>query len=142
MGGGGGARGGGIIRLKATQDFLLRAGTLIEAGGTFGADTAVTPEDGRNVSPAGTGNPGVPHPGGRGSGGGILIDVSSAARAVFEAGSVISSLGPGGNPGNGGTVKVFYNPAARRENYAIVDSGRFFWTPVSTAVPAGWELYD
>ncbi len=142
MGGGGGGRGGGIIRLKATDYFLLRSGARIQADGTYGSDLAATGQDGRNVSPPGSGSPGVPFPGGRGAGGGILVDLTAAPQAVFESGSTMSSLGGGANTGNGGTVKVFYNPAAWRQNYATVQSGRYFWTPAFTAVSPGWELYD
>ncbi len=151
-GGGAGGRGGGSIRLVATEEFVLEPGARLAADGAFGGNaeifTGVNGGDGGDPKRAEEGAGGVnlsihpPQPGqsgGRGAGGGILIDVSRIPSVQIDPSAVISSLGAGETESFGGTVKVFYLLSDPTLDSDTIRAGRVFTAPSSPATR--WVLY-
>jgi hypothetical protein len=86
--GGAGGSGGGKIELVASNQLHVAAGSLISANGAPGLTN------------------GLADRGFDGAGGGILLQSTGGNPPQIDEGATFSSLGGGGSPYNGGTLKV------------------------------------
>jgi len=151
-GGGAGGHGGGVIRLLAACEFVLESGARLVADGTFGGNGELFAGrdggDGGDPKQAQEGlggmnmsyqPPWTGRSGGRGAGGGILIDVSQASTVRFEPGAVISTLGAGESESLGGTVKVFFVHSDPALDGVTLHAGRLL--TVSSPPISCWVLH-
>ncbi len=129
-GGGGGGNGGGAIVLRASEELQITYTAQIEANGWFGGNAYkpynyVTNIYGGNAVPPEEGLAGdvSDSRGGRGAGGGILINAESAQTVTIESGASITSLGGGGQKSNGGIVKLFLPAFHEGIDPSIIDAG-------------------
>jgi hypothetical protein len=140
-GGGGGGRGGGCIRIHATGAFILRGDSLLDASGFMGGNAIV--QTGGNASPPEQGLAGgVPAVnGGKGAGGGILLQLKSAQSATIEQGATIRTLGGNSASANGGTVKIRFNLSGGWSNSGTIIATRICINGVCGSSIADWYAY-
>lgn len=141
VGGGGGGRGGGTIRLFVLSSFFLRNKAVLDASGLMGGNT--TGGEGGDVSPPQQGLPGGPAgtSGGRGAGGGILLQLQNASQVQIEAGSILRSVGGNFYGANGGTIKLRFNPDGEWSNSATLLAPRICTASECWSRIADWFSY-